>query len=200
MQKVKKSAIIPEKGYQIENLKFNYFNPVPSGVYKNVVEIDLNGAYWKAAYLLGIIPEEIYKEGLEKEKHLRLAALGSLATHKDVYRFDGEDYFLVPVSEEQRQIEVRNRSAFFECARYVSGAMFAAMDYAGRQAMFFWVDAIFADASLKTPLAEFFENNFCFETKVKEIKFVDIYETCQMRVFDFEMADGTAKQFKSRIK
>jgi len=47
---------------------------------------DVNHAYWKIAFLEGMIKEKTYKRGLTiKEKSLRLAALANLSSTKEYY-------------------------------------------------------------------------------------------------------------------
>jgi len=58
--------------------------------FDNVVELDINEAYWKTAYILGIINDEIYEEGKKGTlgKYTRLVALGSLAKKETEYVYD----------------------------------------------------------------------------------------------------------------
>ena len=204
MNKVKKEAIIPVGGFPYEQIKYNSFRVVQDGVYPEIVEIDLNGAYWKAAHMQGIITDEIYQEGLEKPKHIRLAALGALATHATEYYFNGNDYFERRPEDyktpELMHAEQWRRSAFFHVAAYISRAMQAAAMMGGNLALFFWVDALFVRASAASEIQEFINKKYGFDTKVKEINFVDVWQTAKTRVFDCYMADETTKTFRTKVR
>ena len=86
------------------NFTTNFYSPTdiryinvkkrPSGtVIDDVIEIDIDEAYWKTAFILGVINEEIYKQGSKQNKDIskstRLIALGSLAKKIDEYIYKG---------------------------------------------------------------------------------------------------------------
>lgn len=204
MNKVKKEAIIPAGGFAYEQIKYNSFRVVQDGVYNDIVEVDLNGAYWTAAHMHGIITDEIYREGLEKPKHIRLAALGALATHADEYYFNGKSYYQKRPEDyktpEQIALEKWRRSAFFHVAAYISRAMEAAAMIGGKLALFFWVDALFVHRSAAPEIREFLSEKHGFDTKEKQVNFVDVWQSAKTRVFDCYMSDETTKTFKTKIR
>ena len=51
--------------------------------------IDINSAYWDAAKMFGYITEGLHKEGLTKDKRVRLACLGTFAKVISTIEFDG---------------------------------------------------------------------------------------------------------------
>lgn len=61
------------------------------GHYNNIVEIDISAAYWSCALQLGIIDISTYEKGLTMSKAARLVALGSLASSKMVFSFNGKE-------------------------------------------------------------------------------------------------------------
>jgi len=76
---LKKNAIkLPEKNRQIEYTR--NFDP---NLFDDVTGTDLNHAYWRIAYNLGIISPKTYMKGLDdKFKSVRLAALSTLGSDK----------------------------------------------------------------------------------------------------------------------
>ena len=112
------------------------------GIHHNMVEIDINHAYWKIALDKGYIGQEIYKKGIDTsrvDKTDRLIALGSIATVKRQYGFDGYEYH----SEEDIVDEV-TRSYFFDIANELGKTMCEVIEECvSWPFVFFWVDAVF---------------------------------------------------------
>lgn len=69
-----------------KRLPVNYWNEHLKKFKGKITATDVDHAYWKIAFLEGIIKEKTYKKGLlMKEKSLRLAALANLASTKEYY-------------------------------------------------------------------------------------------------------------------
>lgn len=67
-----------------ERLPVNLWNPKLEKFRGKVTATDVDHAYWRIAYLEGIISDKTYKKGLElKDKALRLAALANLSSAKE---------------------------------------------------------------------------------------------------------------------
>jgi hypothetical protein len=67
-----------------EKLPVNYWNKNSKKFRGKITATDLDHAYWRVAFLEGIIKENTYKKGLLlKDKSLRLASLANLASHKE---------------------------------------------------------------------------------------------------------------------
>ena|ERR1035437_5270953 len=96
-QRVKSDILknIEEKKIEIpDNIIPNYFTYNPkyfdskSGYIIGCTELDLNSAYLNTAYRLNLISDEIYNKLLSCSKNIRLRALGSIATKKDIYSME----------------------------------------------------------------------------------------------------------------
>ena len=69
-----------------KRLPVNYWNENLKKFRGKMTATDVNHAYWKIAFLEGMIKEKTYKRGLTiKEKSLRLAALANLSSTKEYY-------------------------------------------------------------------------------------------------------------------
>jgi hypothetical protein len=67
-----------------ERLPVNLWNPKLEKFRGKITATDVDHAYWRIAYLEGIISDKTYKKGLElKDKALRLAALANLSSSKE---------------------------------------------------------------------------------------------------------------------
>lgn len=80
-----------EKQIDRKGIHYTMLQNLLPGHYNNIVEIDISAAYWNCAYQLGIIETATYEKGLTLSKSARLVALGSLASSKAVFRFNGKD-------------------------------------------------------------------------------------------------------------
>lgn len=108
--------------------------------FDNVIELDINEAYWKTAYILGVINEEIYEEGKKGilGKYTRLVALGSLAKKKIRYIYDDDGYS----KKEEIRSELTENVWYTICKR-VSDLMQTAKIILGDDYLFYWVDGIY---------------------------------------------------------
>lgn len=104
---------------------------------ENICEIDLNAAYWEIAFQSGYISPEIYNEGFNFRKKIRLVSLGSIAKNEKIIEYKDGEYFGIT--------ENRHKYAkiFFNISRYVYDIMNICKDFLGKDYLFFWVDAIF---------------------------------------------------------
>lgn len=142
---------------------------------KNVINVDLSGAYWEAAYKLGLISDVIYQKGLTVDKFVRLTAIGSLA--KKVYKLEYD-------GKRQKKKEVIS-SELTEClwdviCMQVSNVLQDAANAAGKDFIFFWVDGIYIrTAALKSVEKCFKKHGYKFkiDTSISSI------ETTQKHLF-----------------
>jgi hypothetical protein len=112
---------------------------------EDLVYIDINGAYWQTAHHLGIINDALYTKGLEVSKIVRLAALGSLAKTKDVWKYDGKD---LKKAETIRSSETEN--LWFAICKRVSDVMVEVVNKIGDDFVFYWVDGIYIRDNVKS--------------------------------------------------
>ena len=67
-----------------QKLPVNYWNPKAKSYRGKITATDVDHAYWRIAFLQGVINAKVYKKGLTiKDKSLRLAALANLASNKE---------------------------------------------------------------------------------------------------------------------
>lgn len=104
----------------------------------DVVEYDLNAAYWNAANQLGYLSHELYADGLARPKSVRLVALGALAKHSKKYSFDGSRLTFI-----EGESGVKDTAEyFFSICSFIDLVM---RDIAPLS-LFYWYDAIFIPA------------------------------------------------------
>lgn len=118
------------------SISYMQFREIDNGFYQNYLEIDLNAAYWEMALRLGYISNEIYLQGLEVPKMVRLVALGALATSRAIYEFDGKDMIY-----KDREINKETRNFFFHVSHEVDYIMSSIFEKA--PVLWYWVDAFF---------------------------------------------------------
>jgi len=106
----------------------------------DIVEIDIDQAYWDTALQLGVLNEKLYAMGLSEEisKRARLVALGSLAKKVYHYRFQGRQMIS---SDIERSEETEN--IWFTICKRVSDVMLEIAQAVGDDYIFFWVDGIY---------------------------------------------------------
>lgn len=172
--RVKKYAINcgkPNSGYTSSHVSYFKWNKgiINDGTFLDTIEIDVNGAYWEIALKLGYINKSLYEEGLKVDKKIRLIALGSLATKKMFYYFDGEKMNFLEEKSNGKTNEI-TRSYFFHVAYELGKIMSNVINKVGSESIYFyWVDAFFLKSYAKPAIIEEFKN---YGLKVKVI---DIY-------------------------
>lgn len=108
--------------------------------FTNVVEMDINAAYWKTAYLMGIIDKELYDEGSKENlgKYTRLVALGALAKRQTLYVYEDGKF----IRKEEVRSELTENVWYSICKR-LSDIMQGAKKLLGDDYLFYWVDGIY---------------------------------------------------------
>lgn len=135
-----KKTDLPQTGVNSSDISYYRFNSIPEET-GEVMEIDVNKAYWELAHRYGYISSEIYQAGLDTEKIgklTRLVALGSLASKKKVFQFDGQNYH--PIGY---QFDPVLRSYFFHVSLELDLIMNRIFTDIGESALFYWFDAFF---------------------------------------------------------
>lgn len=174
------------------------------GVYTGLSEVDLNGAYWTAAYLLGYISQACYERGcevgedgeLEVPKHVRLIALGALARKRTVREFvPGEGYKLLPL-----EYDSHLGGVFFDCAKLIGSVMMkcvSALNAAGidkNPFLFFWFDALFVRKEFAPLVVKFFLQHGFFSKEI-EIEKAVVEHGKKGRVATVYEVSGKVKPF-----
>lgn len=158
---------------------------------KNVVEIDIDQAYWDTALQLGVLDEKLYAMGLSEEisKRARLVALGSLAKKVYHYRFHGRQMI---GSDVERSEDTEN--IWFTICKRVSDVMLEIAEAIGDDYIFFWVDGIYLkNNSESIAKAQEIIEKWNYQSKIKEIDRIECGEK-QLLVYADEN-DTKCKRF-----
>lgn len=152
---------LPISPQSIQYFRFNEFKQ-----HKNLIEIDVNSAYWNLAFQLGYIDKKLFQEGNSDKisKLTRLVSLGSLATKKKIFQFDSTQYHYIGY-----KFNSVTRSYFFHVSWELDKIMNQIFHEIGERALFYWFDAFFVSADV----AEFIEyslGKFDLGIKTKEIQ------------------------------
>jgi len=197
-----KQFVVKSETKQIVSSKINYFRfSNKLGEFKNIIELDISAAYWNTALKLGYITEKLHAEGLEREKSVRLIALGSAASVKTVYDYDPEQNDLKFIEKKQ---DNSGRSAFFDISRHVGTLMMDFYAMFPSAVLFFWVDALFLDQQYQGAAIEFFKSKG-YDLKQKPVKrvhvFINDFGNHEYRVYNDEKDPDKYKTFtKPRSK
>jgi hypothetical protein len=115
--------------------------------FEDVVEIDIDQAYWETAYQLKIIPKELYDMGLSDEisKRARMVALGSFAKKTYNYTFNGKQLL---VHDVERSLTTENM--WFTICKRVSDVMQEIKKTMGDDYIFYWVDGVYVKNNPET--------------------------------------------------
>ena len=153
------NRVIPKKYSKAIYFKVNKLEE--NKVYKNLVEVDINGAYWRTANLLNFISDDLYQKGLFETKNSRLIALGQLAKNQSVFRFNGKSVRrLADICDPKKQY-------FWDLICKYTGNVLIDIsketDY-----LFFWVDAIFIPLE-QLPIVKQMLREFGYQYKTKKI-------------------------------
>ena len=112
----------------------------PGKMFDVVYNVDIKSAYWQTAYMMGLLSEEIYREGNDVSKiskKTRLAAIGSLAKKTTVYEYDGV---------KQRVLESKSEETEFLwniITSKVGNVLIDVSKSLKEDLIFFWVDGIY---------------------------------------------------------
>lgn len=111
------SIRLPKSRPQVE-----YARNINESILGKVAGTDLNHAYWRIAFNLGVISEKTYTKGLDdKFKSVRLAALSTLGADKRYQKIEAgefvKDYHLVKGNPDLQKVYTLIR---YTCYRYMS--------------------------------------------------------------------------------
>lgn len=172
-----------DKIYHKDKVKYIAVRNFEEGeVISDLIEIDINQAYWETAYMMGVISKEIFKKGLDMDKLVRLAALGSLAKKTEVWHYDGKDSF----KKEKVINDQSTNNVWFAICQKVGDVMQEALKESGDDFMFYWVDAIFI------------KNNHSTAAKVTSVFNRNGYETKNKLIDRIEFMNNEFKVYSIR--
>lgn len=162
-----------DNNYSSEEIKYIGVNKFKSGdTLTDLLYIDINSAYWHAAYKLNVISDDIYNKALDPKNNIskvvRLAALGSLAKRSDVWSYDGTK---LKKLDTIKSYDTEN--VWFAICKYVSDVMVNISQKIGNDFVFYWVDGIYVKKEAKHEVQKLLkEAGFNFKTETIEyVKF-----------------------------
>lgn len=129
--------------YKPTYIRFNRY----TGTYKNVVQIDINNAYPTAGKILGIIPLELYKQGIEISKKAALISIGSLHRDRKIIKVNAAGKRTVIVNKGDERIQYMS-NLWHSIVSYTDYTLNKTMEACGiEDSFFYWCDAIFIKKS-----------------------------------------------------
>lgn len=179
-----KNIYVPEK---IKYIDFGYFH----GFEDNVIEFDLNMAFWEIAKQKEFINDVIYEKGINCSKRGRLVAIGATAKTTSKWIFDGNRY----IFQKPKDILPTNK-VFYCCCYETSIIMNEIRSAIGEDYCFYWIDAIFIRPSKKAIKACIeIADKFKITGKFKYINLIyadshtiNVYDNCG--IGNFKNIDG----------
>jgi hypothetical protein len=135
-----KNIIVPE----IQRAKYfdcGQFRKIAQGeflTFDNVLELDINKAYYRVLFNLGYIDEEFFNKCITLPKKIRLALVGSLATKKSIFYYEKG---ILKSHELTKNDTLRN--VFFQLVSIVDEALTVFQNLSGKNFLFYWVDGIY---------------------------------------------------------
>jgi hypothetical protein len=107
-----------------------------------VVEIDIDEAYWKTAHQLGVISDDLYQEGSKENGKIsklgRLISLGALAKKEIVYEFKGSRLYHKEIKRSKL-----TENVWYSICKRLADVMNEAKEIAGSDFVMYWVDGIY---------------------------------------------------------
>lgn len=193
VQKVKRAAQasgLPDQKVSAADISYFRFNQVEQS--ENVVEVDVNHAYWNIARQLGVINDKVFKEGEEVEKMTRLIGLGSLASKKKVFQFDGKNYHWIGYKYDQVL-----RSYFFRVSLELDLIMRSIFSDIQQDSFFYWFDAFFVTPQVAEYISEEVKR-FDLSVKTKPIRSIERIRDAQG--YEYIKVADKDKEGKGRIR
>lgn len=164
---------------RVEVPKITYYNQakIPDRtVYNQVVEMDVNQAYFDIALHNGYLTQKLYDKGMILPKKVRLVALGSLASRKEVWEYCPKRKIMIEQPEVCDEI---TRSYFFDVSSQLDDIMTDIFKGFYGHVIMYWVDAFFVKNG--TPFEEI--NNKEIINRVGEcnlsVKFKELDYICR---------------------
>lgn len=124
----------------------------PGRLMTDCLNVDLNSAYWETAYKYNLLSDEIYQQGFNHRKQVRLTAIGSLAKKTRRYKFDGRRQKKLPV----KRSELTEMLWSLICD-HVGKLLCSVARECGNDFLFFWVDGIYVRAGAEKKVQALFK-------------------------------------------
>ncbi len=156
------------KEYRYKFAKFFGFN-MKKGIFKDVVQIDMNRAYPTGAKLLKIIDQDLYDKSLKFSKKALLIAIGSLHRRRRKYQID--KYGRRTMLEQEKRIPYLS-DMWYSITNFVDQQIRDVFSMLGDNAYFYWCDAIFCTRDRADFVMKEFKRRG-FDSKIVEIKYIE---------------------------
>jgi hypothetical protein len=189
IQKVRREVLSSKKALDLntvinrpKNIEYIKINKnIDEDEIDNVYEIDINRAYWDAAYLLGYLNKELWEEGCEKDKVLRLMSLGGLAKKTYTLIYD-------PNNTPPEKIHTNNspyQYIWYTICATISEIMKNIAAACGDKLILFWVDAVIFkyDKKIAGEIKAIL-NSYGYDFKENKIDLVKYTQKGYIEVFD----------------
>lgn len=130
--------------------------------YRDLVELDVNKAYWSIALIDGIISIDTYLEGLEHRKLVRLMCIGSLGSNRSVFRYDTQarDYYKVGNNTDEFL-----RGIYLHICKRLD----LVMNSGSFEYYFYWVDAFFTTKQEAERIREYLIYYHSLDSKISTV-------------------------------
>lgn len=182
------NLILPKVDISPKGINYFKFRNLQPGEYNDIIEVDVNAAYWNIAKEKGYLSEELYQKGGTVSKMARLVALGAMASNQRQYQFTGERYNYIG-----EKVNERTRSYFFDVAKTLDIMMMEGLE-SFADVIFYWVDAFFVRRASAKKIADFFDAHD-LGVKYKEVDKLVVEEKKGVFWITAHMADGKEKPF-----
>lgn len=158
-------------------------------IINNVCEIDIDRAYWDSAYILGYLSKNVWEQGCERNKVLRLMSLGSFAKKKYTFIYNPNEK-----NKAQREKLYPEYNPYqyvwFNISKYVSDCMLEIKKSIKDSLIFFWVDAAFMEnTDANKQIAIDIIEKYGFGYKMIDIKNVSYKKSGEILVRDVKHED-----------
>ena len=171
---IKEKGLNPPKVQRAKYFDCANFRPIAQGeflTYDNVLELDINKAYYKVLFNLGYIDEDFYNECINLPKKIRLALVGSLATQKSIFHYENGKL----KDHELKKDEVL-RNVFFQLVSEVDEVLTVFQNMAGENFLFYWVDGIYLKPYKNIEFnRQMLENKYNLNFSIEPINRVVVY-------------------------
>jgi len=151
--------------YNQEDIKYmvysNHVKNMPLGETNiDIVEYDINMAYYQCAYNLGYMSKDIYDECISLPKHKRLRFIGTIATFKRKYVRQGWKILeYTPVKDELL------RRVWFHICRQVDDCLTEFMRMTGDNFLLYYVDGVYLKKGDYTEPLKYLSKKYGFDFK-----------------------------------
>lgn len=137
---IKNKIVVPEivKSKYFDHRQFEKIGEGEFLTFNNVIEFDINKAYYNVLKKFKYISEDFYNKCIKLPKNIRLALVGSLATKKTIFYYQkGELLYFEDEADDLL------RRVFFHLVEYTDMVLDRFSKLSKDHFLFYWVDGIY---------------------------------------------------------